>query len=75
MLATSELTVQGLHLFKSLIKDGCEWQGDVCSSKWSECLYYTADKWPAVSRTLIAYEVGVHFQVEGDEAGGCVWVY
>lgn len=31
-----------LHLFKSLIKDGCEWHGDVLSKKWSECLLIPA---------------------------------
>lgn len=74
-MATPELVVQGLHIFKSLIKDGCRWDGDVCSNKWSECLYFTGEQYAAVARTLYAYESGVHFKLEGDESGGCVWIY
>ena len=74
-MATTELAVQGLHLFKSLVKDGCTWQGDVLSRKWSECLYYTAEQWDAVNRTLLPYEAGVHYKLEGDHTGGAVWIY
>lgn len=74
-MATSDLVVQGLHLFKSLIKDGCRWDGDVCSQMWSECLYYTGEQYEAVARALYPYEAGVHFKLEGDETGGCVWIY
>lgn len=32
-------TLNGLYLFKELIKSGCEWQGDIINRKWSEALY------------------------------------
>ena len=60
---TTEL--DGLHLFKSLIKDGCEWQGDVFSRKWSECLYVREGSEDAVERTLAAYQEGVDYRREG----------
>lgn len=71
MQTASKLTVDGLHLFKSLIKDGCTWHGDVCSNKWSECLYFEDKNKEAVEQTLYAYESGVHFKLED----GCVWIY
>lgn len=57
----------GLELFKSLIKDGCEWQGDIFSKKWSECLYM-ADNTECrehVERTLSMYTEGVDFKRDG----------
>jgi hypothetical protein len=58
--------IDGLELFKSLTKDGCEWQGDVFSRKWSECLYaispFAKEK---AKRTLEAYKEGIDYQLEG----------
>lgn len=59
--------INGLELFRSLIKDGCEWQGDVCSNKWSECLYLINEHArDAVKRTLRAYNEGTDFELEGN---------
>jgi hypothetical protein len=69
-----ERTLNGMHLFISLTKDGCEWQGDVFSDKWSECLFildgdtYVLDR---VKRTLAAYEESVDYRWEGDNA---IWI-
>ena len=73
-MSTSERTVQGLQLFKSLVKDGCTRQGDVFSRKWSECLYYTEEQWPQVENTLKAYMEGIEYRLEGDHTGGAVWI-
>ena len=64
----------GMHLFISLVKDGCEWQGDVMSNKWSECLFFDpSDTYIAerVKRTLSAYTNGDDYRWEGDNA---IWI-
>ena len=72
--------ITGLELFVSLIKDGCQWQGDVMSKKWGECLYMVSEhSRQAVNRTLDLYEEGVDFRVEGnrdDDSKGtlAVWI-
>lgn len=48
----------GLELFKSLIKDGCRWEGDVISNKWSELLYFDEANKRRVMSTLNFYEEG-----------------
>ena len=45
-------TIEGLELFKRLIKDGCEWRGDILSKKWSEELYIPQDHMDQVLVTL-----------------------
>lgn len=35
--------IRSLELFRKLIKDGCEWHGDVMSRKWLEVLYIPDD--------------------------------
>lgn len=74
MAASGEVTVKGvyldgLYLFKSLIKDGCEWHGDVVGP-WSECLYYPEGLKHQVDATLAAYQEGVNYKREP----GCVWI-
>lgn len=58
--------LQSLALFRSLIKDGCRWDGDIVSKKWSEVLYfdqsYILDK---VRRTVDGLEEGVDYKIEG----------
>ena len=73
----------GMYLFISLVKDGCEWQGDVMSNKWSECLfvpqmtdsqlnqYSDPTILDRVERTLSAYTEGDDFRREGDNA---IWI-
>jgi hypothetical protein len=59
--------LNGLYLFKSLIKDGCEWRGDVWSSKWSDCLYMTqGDSRRKVLLTLANYTEGKDYKLEGN---------
>lgn len=60
----------GLELFRSLIKDGCKWHGDVCSRTWSECLYFNDDNDPEVLQTLYSYEEGTDYKLEE----GAVWI-
>lgn len=66
----ADLRTTGLELFRSLIKDGCQWHGDVLSRKWSECLYYDEKIEAQVMQTLYPYEVGVHYKLED----GAVWI-
>ena len=73
----------GMYLFISLTKDGCEWQGDTMSKKWSECLFIPssghADQYEAVDsyitervkRTLSGYTEGDDYRWEGDNA---IWI-
>lgn len=42
-MKTDEQHIRSLELFRGLIKDGCEWHGDVMSRRWSECLYIPDD--------------------------------
>lgn len=65
-------TEDSLFLFKSLIKDGCEWQGDVFSKKWTECLFVPEntrieDK---IQASLSAYEEGIDWKREGN----AIWI-
>ena len=57
--------LNGHELFRSLIKDGCVWQGDVLSQKWSECLYFDEGNRDQVLTTLMHYREGVDFRVVG----------
>ncbi len=72
----------GLYLFKSLIKDGCEWQGDVLNKKWSECVFipmnYSTQHGErpdptityAVEKTLKAYDEGIDYIRKGN----AIWI-
>jgi hypothetical protein len=63
----SQEVLNGLHLFKSLVKDKCEWQGDVFSRKWSECLFLLEEtRREDVKRTLASYSEGVDYKLEGN---------
>lgn len=59
-----------LELFRSLIKDGCKWHGDVMSRKWAECLYFDESASDNVARTLESYTEGVDYRLET----GAVWI-
>jgi hypothetical protein len=59
---------QGLYLFKELIKLRCEWQGDIMSKRWSECLFITDDRdIPAVEEYLALYREGVDYKRDGNQ--------
>lgn len=62
---SSEALINSLSLFKSLIKDGCEWHGDVWSSKWSEQLFVPDLSLDAAKRTLEQYTEGVDYKWDG----------
>lgn len=69
----SQTTINGLQLFKSLIKDGCEWHGDVLSRKWSEQLFIPKDGVEeAARRTLESYTEGSDYK--WDESGQAIWI-
>ena len=57
--------IKGLELFRSLVKDGCTWEGDVLSKKWSECLEFEEGDEDRVKQTLSAYEEGVDYKMDG----------
>ena len=63
LMQDDERTTQGLYLFKALIKDGCQWHGDLLSTKWSEQLYVPADVQEAVDETLKAYTEDVDYKM------------
>ncbi len=56
--------IECLELQMSLIKDGCQWHGDILSKKWSEYLYVPEEIQERVARTLSLYEEDVHFKPE-----------
>ena len=58
-------TIDSLHLFKSLIKDGCEWHGDVLSRKWSENLFFSEQNKDQVMRTLEGFKEGEDYKLDG----------
>jgi hypothetical protein len=61
----------GMWLFKSLIKDGCEWHGDVLSKKWSECLIVPdASVMVKAKRTLMAYVEGNEYSIRDN----AIWI-
>jgi len=62
-------TTEGLYLFKSLVKDGCEWHGDVISRKWSEQLYIPEGCMNQVLLTVSTYADDT-YQIDGN----CVWI-
>lgn len=63
--------LNGLWLFKSLVKDGCQWQGDVVSRKWSEMLVVPdGDVMQKVKETVKGYTEGVDYKI----VGYSVWV-
>lgn len=62
--------LEGLYLFKSLIKDGCEWHGDICSKHWSECLFIPQGLMHQVELTLSAYSQEVYKKEDNS-----VWIY
>ena len=66
----SDAQIEGLFLFKSLIKDGCTWQGDIDSRKWSECLYFVEGLRHQVDLTLESYDEGVEYKREGN----AIWI-
>ncbi len=61
-------TLTRCMLFKSLIKDGCKWHGDILSRKWTECLYFTPDLKERVVDTLSRVD-GLEYKLED----GAVW--
>ena len=75
--------IDALQLWKSLVKDGCTWEGDVFSRNWSECLIVPAGLDSQVCQTLSAYKTkeqdpeNYHYMVELHPSGEilAVWIY
>lgn len=61
-----ERELNGLYLFKSLIKDGCKWQGDIMSKNWSESLYIPVGLEEQVELTLSIYDEGKDYKRDSD---------
>lgn len=70
MVTLTERELNGFFLFKSLVKDGCVWSGDVCSREWSERLRIPAGLEEQVEMTLGVYADGVEYRREGEY----VWI-
>jgi hypothetical protein len=74
---SENVELNGLYLWKALMKDGCEWHGDVFSKKWAECVIVPANPHvvAAVTKTLEAYTEGVDYKVERNATGqiSTVW--
>lgn len=62
----------GLILFKSLIKDGCKWEGDTTSFKWSEYLNPIDADPEHVTATLKCYKEGIEYKI--DPKTGLIWI-
>jgi hypothetical protein len=62
--------VHGLYIFRSLIKDGCAWRGDVSSHKYIDCLYFEDNQRHQVMLTLNCYSEGLDYKLEGNS----VWI-
>lgn len=62
--------LNGLHIFKGLIKLGCIWRGDIISNKWSEELFlgedYMTGHWDDVVEYLSAYTENVDYKWSKD---------
>ncbi len=66
---------QSLELFKRLVKDGCTWQGDIMSRKWSEELFYSDPHTRnSMDTTLAGYVEGEDYKLEGDAGCGSIWI-
>ncbi len=63
--------IDGLELFKRLIKAGCEWHGDCLSRTWSELLVIpNADVKKKVDMTLADTDETL-FKMDGEHS---VWI-
>ena len=69
-MKTDEQHIRSLELFRSLIKDGCEWHGDVMSLNWSEVLYIPADV--VMERVLLT--LSIHTDTDYRRDGYEVWI-
>jgi len=75
---TDDVQVNGLFLTVSLFKDGCQWEGDICSKRWAERLVVPLDEHVArrVARTLECYTAGEDYKLENDANGkpAAIWI-
>jgi len=60
-----ERRLNGMYLFIGLMKCGCEWQGDVLSRKWAECLFFTEKNREQVEREVKNFTEGVDYKFDG----------
>jgi hypothetical protein len=77
-MMTEKEQISGLHLTVSLFKDGCEWQGDICSKRWAEYMVVPLNEHvqARVARTLECYTAGEDYKLELDADGkpAAIWI-
>jgi hypothetical protein len=56
--------LNGMLLFIELIKDGCKWEGELFSGKYSEALRYDVDIEERVLKTLSHFTEGTTYRIE-----------
>ena len=71
MLADPKIK-EGLYLFKALIKDGCEWHGDVFDKQWSERLYIPN---PNVEKAVLQVTLSMYDESIYKRDGSSIWIY
>jgi len=67
----------GMHLTIELFKIGCEWQGDMFSRKWAECLFFAAAQAEEVYREVENYTEGETYKFAEHttiENGGAIYL-
>lgn len=69
-MKTDQEYIRSLELFRSLIKDGCEWHGDIVSRKWAEVLYIPDDV--VMERVLLTLSIYTDTDYRRD--GYEVWI-
>lgn len=69
MVEVEKLRHEGLQLFKSLVKCGASWQGDILSHRWAELLVFPDGIDEEILEVLGAYENQVHYVFTPDKNG------
>jgi len=72
-MGSPKSAVRGLELFVRLIKDGCQWHGDIVSRRWAEVLLQpeSAAQQEQVKLTLANYEAETDYHIGRD---GSIWI-
>ena len=62
--------LNGLSLFKALIKVGCEWRGDISHPLFTERLHFSETNAEAVAEVLKLFEEDRDYKIEDNS----VWI-
>jgi hypothetical protein len=76
-LTAAKRQVEVLHLIISLLKDGCEWQGDIVSRKYVEMLVIPDDEHvrERVKATIDCYtEEDYKLEVDAEGKMASIWI-